>query len=255
VKYVCSIILLFLFISGCRKNHDIITGDITGKIYSYDQFGSPIPDQPDITVKLFRDTSLLESTFTDTRGQYLFENIPYGKYSMTLAKDGFIQIWGPHVIYHAGGYSRTLANYYLYEIPTYKLHLDSMGYFAEDNILIIYLKLNGDTILPLSHGLNLRVFAGSTPEVSNENYVSSGMAYLHNYGPENYLQKVAVYGIIFNNDMDQNFEQLKEGTIYIRLYPVAIGQGYWINDYYPAALGPPSNVIGFEWDDVVPGNR
>jgi hypothetical protein len=255
VKYVCSIITLFLLISGCRKDQEIITGDITGKVYSYDQYGFPASDQPDVTVKLFGDTALQESAYTDSRGQYLFENRPYGKYSMTLEKEGFIQAWGPYVIYHAGGYSPTLANNYLYEIPTYELHLDSMGYFAEDNILIIYLKLNGDTILPRTYGLNLRVFAGNTAEVSNENYVSSGKAYLHNYGLDNYAQKVPVYGIIFTDDVDQNFEQLKEGTIYIRLYPLAMGQGYRTGDYYPEALGPPSNVISFSWDEVVQGNQ
>ncbi len=40
-------------------------------------------------------------------------------------------------------------------------------------------------------------------------------------------------------------------SAYIRLH---LGQGYWINDYFPEALGPPSNVISFVWDEVV-GNR
>jgi len=255
VKKIYFITALFLLIAGCRKDQETITGDITGKIFSFDQFGFPISDQADITVSLFRDTALQESTLTDIRGQYVFENMPYGKYGMSLEKDGFVPVWGPHVIYHAGGYRPTLSDLYLFEIPTYNLYLDSIGYFAEDYMLIIYLKLNGDTLLPVSNGLNVKVFSGNTADVSNENYISAGVAYLHNYGPENSSGKVALYGIIFNDGMDHNFEQLKEGTIYIRMYPVAIGQGYRVNDYYPSALGPPSNVISFVWDEVVPGNR
>ncbi len=113
-----------------------------------------VPDQSGVTVKLFRDTAFLETTLTDSRGQYGFENLPYGKYSLSLEKNYFIQTRDPHIIFHAGGYSPTLANYNLYEIPTYELLLDSVGYYAEDYRLIIHLKFNGDTVLPAnSYGM------------------------------------------------------------------------------------------------------
>jgi hypothetical protein len=67
--------------------------------------------------------------------------------------------------------------------------------------------------------------------------------------------KVAVYASLQDYDMDQNFNQLKEGTIYLRLYPIAMGQGYLITDFYPEALGPPSDVISFVWNEVVPPNQ
>jgi hypothetical protein len=140
----------------------------------------------------------------------------------------------------------------LYEIPTYELSLDSVGYYAEDSRLIIYLKFNGDTVLPKnSYGMPLRVFAGNSPEVSRDNYVSAGRSYLTEYGPWNWQIKSAVFGSFYEYEMDLNFAQLKEGIIYLRLYPIASGQGYGISQYYPEALGPPSSVISFSWDEVV----
>lgn len=251
-KLTHILIALILLHANCQKDEEIITGDIAGKIYSYDQYGIMVPDQSGVTVTLFRDTAVLATALTDSRGQYRFEELPYGKYVISLEKDLFIQTWDAKTVYHAGGFSPTLANYNLYEIPTYELSLDSVGYYAEDNRLIIYLKFNGDTVLPKnSYGMPLRVFAGNSAEVSWDNYVSAGRSYLTEYGPWNWQIKTAVYGSLYEYEMDQNFTQLKDGMIYLRLYPIASGQGYWINQYYPEALGPPSNVISFVWDDVV----
>jgi hypothetical protein len=252
VKPVYFIPVLFFLIFNCRKDQEIITGDITGKINSYDQYGFLVPSQSGVTVKLFRDTALLEHTLTDSRGQYAFENQTYGKYRISIEKDQFIQTRDPHIIYHAGGYSPTFVNSYLFEVPTYELLLDSIGYYAEDYRIIIHLKFNGDTALPgYVYGFPIRVFAGNSPEVSRENYVSAGKVSLSEYDPGDWQTKVAVYGSLYDYEMDQNFDKLKDGIIYFRLYPIAVGQGYMINDYFPEALGPPSNVISFVWDEVV----
>ncbi len=251
LKYACFIIAIILLLLNCKKEEELITGEIAGKIYSYDQYGNMLPDQSGVTVNLFRDTGLLAKAETDSRGQYGFENLPYGKYGISLEKNLFIQTWGTKTVYHAGGYSPTLTNFNMYEIPTYVLSLDSLSYNAEYNKLIIHLKLNGDTVLPSNYGMPLRVFAGNSLEVSKDNYVSAGRSYLTDYGPENWDTKTAVYGSLHEYSMDQNFAQLKDGMIYLRLYPIAMGQGYWINEYYPEALGPPSNVISFNWDEVV----
>jgi hypothetical protein len=248
------IIVLFLLLLNCRKDQEIIRGDIFGKIYSYDQYGFSVPDQSGITVKLFRDTAVLEYTLTDSRGQYAFNNLPYGKYGISIEKALYIQSWEPKIVYHAGGYSPTLANYNLFEIPTHELYLDSVSVTSIDYRLIVHLKFNGDTALPLNiFGMYAKVFAGNSPEISSENHVSEGRAYLSEYGPENYQKKVAVYGS--TNGMDQYFNQLKEDTIYLRMYPIAFGQGNWVNEYFPEALGKPSNVISFVWNEVVPPNR
>jgi hypothetical protein len=236
-----------MLLVDCRKDQEIITGNVTGKIYCYDQYGFLMPDQPGIAVKLYRDTALLNSTLTDSRGQYLFEHMSYGKYSISCEKDFFILPSWPHIIYNAGGYSPTLADLNLHEIPTYDLFLDSVGYLAEYYTYVIYTKFNGDTLLPQygSYGLPLKVFAGNTPEISSENYISTGDAYLEDISG---TEKVAVYAILWS--MDQFFNHLKDGTIYLRMYPIAFGQGFVPSSYNPRALGSPSNVISFKWDEL-----
>lgn len=246
-------ILLFLFF-GCKKEEELLRGTITGQVDLEDQFCSPAPDQSGTKVMLLKETDPMDSTFTDSKGLYSFDNIPYGKYSITAKKDLFLGSRYDNSFYHIGGYSPTLKNIYMYEIPTYLLDLDSVSFATE--YLLVYLKLNGDTLLPVSPcGMPLRVFASNSPDVDRYNFVSSGKAFLSNYYPGDYPHVTALHANMHEWEVDENFEQLKEGTIYLRIYPLAVGQGYWIYEYYPEALGPPSDVISFVWDDVVPGNR
>jgi hypothetical protein len=225
---------------NCKKDEEMLTGDITGKITVYDQYAAVIPDQADITVRLYQDTALLETTFTDEHGQYLFHALKYGRYYITAEN-------------HIGGYSPTISYYSLWEIPTSELQLDSVGYNDNYYMVIIPLKFNGDTVLPPNnYGLVCRIFAGNSPDVSRENYISQGKGSISDYSLTEWGKKTASYASFLEYNMDQNFSQLKDEPIYIRIYPIAQGQGYGITDYYPEALGKPSNVISFIWNDVVP---
>jgi hypothetical protein len=254
VKTLFYSAILFLLLINCKKDEEMLTGDIIGKITAYDQYMAVMPDQKDITVRLYQDTALLESTLTDEHGQYLFQALKYGRYNITVEKEHFVPTWGKYHFNHVGGYSPTISNYILWEIPTCELQLDSVTYNDYYNMVFINLKFNGDTALPPnSYGLGCRIFAGNSAEVSRENYISQGKGYISDYSLTEYGKKSAAYASFYEYNMDQNFGQLKNGPIYIRLYPIAEGQGYWITDYYPEALGNPSDVISFKWNDIVPG--
>jgi hypothetical protein len=243
-----------LFFCGCKKDEELIKGQISGRIRSFDQYCYPAPDQPDITVKLYQDTSLMGTAFTNSAGQYIFDNVPYGKYSIQLQKTGYIQARYDNTVYHIGGNSPTLIDFYLNEVPTYELKLDSIRKIQE--YIIIFLKFNGDTLLPEnSCGMPLRVFAGNTPDVSNENFVACGKAHLSDYAVHDYSNKVTVHAEWEEWEMEPAFEQLKNNIIYIRVYPIATGQGFGIREYYPKALGPPSDVISFRWEEIEAGNQ
>jgi hypothetical protein len=246
-------IVLFIF-CGCKKEEELLKGTICGLVYTRDQYNYPVGDQSGAKVTLYHDSEAIDSTYTDSKGWYSFNGFPYGEYTIIAEKDLFIQSRGGNSLYHIGGYSPTLKNTFLFEIPTYKLDLDKVGFTTE--YILVFLRFNGDTLLPdNTYGFPLRVFAGTSPDVSRDNFVSSGKAYLTDYDPENYNHKIAVHARIQEWEMDDNFKQLKQGTIYLRIYPLAIGQGYWIYEYDPKALGPPSDVISFVWNDVVSGNR
>jgi hypothetical protein len=253
-KVFFHIILVIIILGGCKQETELLTGKIAGTVKTYDQFGSHLLDPSDIQVALFKDTALFGNTQTDSRGEYQFENIPYGKYRIDLKKDSFIQAWNSEPVYHVGGYSPSFVNSILYQIPTYELTIDSVGFNYEYYSIIIYVKVNGDTILPAGY-LPVRVFASSSENVEIGNYISAGRGYLFDYGLINYNRTVPYCRIDLPSLMDPNFEKLKSSTIFMRIYPLALGQGNYIGEYFPEALGPPSNVIGFLWDDLVNGNR
>lgn len=254
MKFLIYFSALLIFSCSCKKEEDLITGDISGKIIIYNQYGYRSPDLADISVKLFQDTALINNTFTNDNSLYVFDKIPYGKYSVHIQKAGYVQARYSNTIYHVGGYSPTLHDFYLYEVPTYQLSLDSISKIHD--YIIVFLKFNGDTLLPENGlGMPLRVFAGNTPDVSSDHFAARGRAHLSDYQVNDYQTKKGVHAAYQEWEMEESFNQLKGDVIYLRIYPVASGQGFYAHDYYPEALGPPSNVIGFIWDDVVQGNQ
>lgn len=257
VKYTHIVFALLILLPACQKDEEIINGTITGSISVLNQAYESQPDRSGITVNLLRESGIIGTTATSADGNYQFENIPYGKYKIDLHKDKYIQGWNNSYIFHVGGYSPTFANYSVYEIPVYKLSLDSVGFFKPEYELIIHLKVDGDTVTSEeAFFYQFIVFAGNTPEVSSTNYISKGKGSLADWDliNYNYSAKVAVYGRLYAYNFDGNFEQLKQGKIYIRLCPLASGQGYFTSQYYSEALGKPSNVISFVWKDLVGSN-
>jgi hypothetical protein len=250
LKAFFQIILAIIILAGCKQETELLTGKIAGTVKTYDQFGSHLLDPSGIQVALFKDTALFGNTQTDSRGEYQFENIPYGKYRIDMKKDSFVQAWYSEPVYHVGGYSPSFVNSILYQIPTFELIIDSVGFINEYYSLILYVKVNGDTILPAGY-LPVRVFASNSGNVSIDNYVSAGRGYLFDYGLNDYNRTVPFCRIDLPSLMDPNFEQLKISTIYMQIYPLALGQGNFIGEYFPEALGKPSNVTGFNWNELV----
>jgi hypothetical protein len=257
VKYKHIVFVLLILLPGCQKEDEPLTGMITGRMTIYDQYHKSLSDRSGITVNLFQETDVIGSTITDPRGAYKFENIPYGKYKIELKKDKYIQAWTPPVIYHVGGYSPSFASSSVFEIPTYQLSLDSVGYYSPDNRFLIFLKIDGDTVLSGTETYSRFIlFAGNTPEVSRDNFISMGKGYLSDWEWTTYqhLKKVTLHGMLEMYDNFGSIEEFKSGSIYIRIYPLANGQGYGVDQFFPEALGKPSNVISFVWKDLVGSN-
>jgi hypothetical protein len=246
-----SIILL----SGCQPDKEIIKGSIAGFISAVDQSAVLLNDQSGVEVNLYKDSSLIDTKLTGTEGGYIFEAVPYGRYRIELQKEGFVSDWDKHIVHHIGGYSPTKASYSIYEIPTFTLTLDSIIFNSDYDFFSIYVKFNGDTILPPSnYGYIIRAFAGATPDVSRDNYEAAGKAYLTDTDYELYPEKMRTVVRMYIWDLE-NDDVLRTGTFYLRLYPLAWGQGYWIHDYLPEALGLPSaNAIEFNYNELV-GSR
>jgi hypothetical protein len=241
------IIILFscLILTGCRKDEELRIGSISGKISSFDQFGFKKGEQTGILVDLYKDTALVSTVTADDLDRYTFNDIPYGKYHIGCHKESFVQTREEHVVYHAGGGASTISNFSLFEIPTYQLDLDSVGF--PPPYQYIYLKYNNSPNLPwYFYGLPCRAFFGNSADVSKENYLACSIVIGITYeGPYDNPGKAALSFEIW--DITGDIDQLKQGTTWVRVYPIAIAQGYDAFDFYPEALGPPSDAVSFEW--------
>lgn len=252
MKNIYSFAVYFVLLAGCQRDKEIIKGSISGFINTLDQSTFPLTDQSGVEVQLYKDTAFIDSKLTDSNGKYAFEDIPYGTYRIDLDKEGFVAGLYQPLVHHIGGYSPTPANYPLYEVPTYLLSIDSLSYDTNNYFFSIYVKFNGDTILPSSvYGYIIRVFAGTTPEVNINNSVAAGKGYLTDTDYYTFPKKKRAVVRMNIWELD-NDAILRTGKFYLRLYPLAMGQGYWIHEYLPEALGPPSvNAIEFNYNELV----
>ncbi|HJZ40130.1 MAG TPA: hypothetical protein VJ203_07170 [Bacteroidales bacterium] len=251
MKPVSAIFAVLLVLASCQPEENTISGDITGLIVTYAQDYTVHSDQSEVQVSLYKESELLGFTYTDSHGQYVFQDIPYGRYRVDYQKEKFIQTRSLHTVHHIGGSSPTWASFFLFEIPTYQYTLDSIAYDDNNSVLSVFLTITGDT-LPTTNNIyffRFRVFFSNSPDITNDNYNCQGKGYLYEVISEN-TAGLAATGRIYTYEINNDFELLKAGTIYMRIYPLASGQGYWIEDYFPQALGKPSNVLPFEWDEL-----
>ncbi|MBN2814233.1 MAG: carboxypeptidase regulatory-like domain-containing protein [Bacteroidales bacterium] len=233
----------------CTPEEEIITGDIAGEVKLSDHFHIDEKVMPGIMpVRLDGQDGLNITTYTNEKGQFVFEDIPYGKYSIAASKEGYYPFpLGP--ISHLGGYSATYTQAYLQAIPTFQLELDSITFMNTVGYQV-FLKLDGDTLVqtPEYWGINVIAFVSSSPDVSKDNYESFTNGSLSDMGSGGYWDKVRLYAMIYSLPLNPN----SSAPIYFRLYPYASG-GYAYNSYTvfdPLALGKPSNVLSVTWNDL-----
>ncbi len=252
LKSIRILLAVLILLQACSEEKELITGTIAGRIGIYDQTRKSLPDRSGIEVNLLRDGLILDSHITEGDGCYLFENVPYGKYRIRLKKDKYVQAWNPPFFNHVGGYSPTFANLNIYEVPVYVLNLDSLGYYQPDNALIVYLKVDGDSVIKGNpNGYPIMVYAGSSPDVTKDNYATMGKGFLWDYWIYYNSPKIPVYGKLSLFDVWPAINDVIQGPVFLRIYPLANGQGYGNTQFYPDALGKPSNVISFDWNDLM----
>jgi len=245
MKKLFLYIVFLLAIIGCRKEGDLLTGDIMGKVVVRDDDFS-YPDDQSAEVRLYSNTSLIDVVTADSRGIYRFSEKPYGKYSLDVIREYYIKPGNyddRFLCYHLGGASPTLiGNIGLSEIPTFDLTIDSVAKVNLSYSLKIFIKVNGGVIRP---NAALVGYLSNSPDVSSDNYTLMARG---NFLDRDYSvsgnKLIPVFASL--DHFFSDYKPLKSDTIYIRLYPVAAGQNYY-SLFSIQALGKPSNVIGFIW--------
>lgn len=226
----------FLLFVGCERNDkDLLVGDIIGKVEIYDENNYLLQERSNVDVSLIDDTTAIYSS-TNQVGQFNFENIQYGNYQIDLVKEGFVKSINQNfVVNHLGGYSPTLINYYLFEIPKFELLIDSFDIALGPNSSYAYLSLTGNSDLPYK-GYMLIFFFGQTPEVSRDNYIFHVNGFIRSDNIFDLYTRASL-GYIRDDLL------LKSDSVYFRVYPQANGQQMY--EFYPESLGKPSNVVSF----------
>jgi hypothetical protein len=234
----CALVAVF---TGCHKEKELLTGDIMGKIVLYNQDNSFTSDNSGVKVSLYNsENTLLDTKVTDSKGIYRFEDIEYGKYSIDPVKDKFIKPAYESDFHHVGGFSPSIIDGSLYEIPRYDLYIDSLKVKASDAMLLVYLKIDGSVKFPFSW-YSLVGYCGNDLNVSKDNYsfIVTGIAGFS--FPSDSFSSNNANGAMFYID-----RYFSPETIYIRFYLLSNGQ----SGYSPVnkeALGKPSNVMSFVW--------
>lgn len=226
-------LLFILFLGGCITDDVLLTGDITGAISATDENGYKV-DPGGISVTLTNDT-LSFNEVTGGDGWYRFHEIPMGNYTVTVEKEGYVPSQNQLLIRHIGGFSPTISDFSIQEVPKFSLRVDSISaerHSSRDD-LMIYGSFKNRTEEPRV-GYGIRIFVHNSPDVSHAVYTESSYGFIMNRG-------ISDGNFEFNTEIWRFYE--KGETVYFCIYPLAN-----ISDWYTLreeALGPPSEI--FEW--------
>ena len=244
LRNLLCVILLSVLMAGCRKEETLITGDITGYVTCISPFYKTYPLEGAAEVDLMKDSLMIVTQQTGENGQFTFTDVPYGKFFLRPAKPGFVQAWTQEPVYHAGGGAPTFSNTALYEVPTFQLVYDSMAYSAAYFSQVMFMHFSDPSAAP--DPLTRFYFFAFFSEQPTVDRVS-------------YLAGIKISGLILEDNADGETDQIKgyvsypgplfntlSENLYVRLYPVAVGQGVYPAEVVPGAFGPPSEVFPFK---------
>jgi hypothetical protein len=150
---------------------------------------------------------------------------------------------------HQEANADTTLHYTMYSVPDAQLTIDSVDASKGRYALIYHLRINGDTLLPT--GPSFPTFIGyfnKTRSISSTQYLAVDKGYLANHDSIDPEKIFAVKGLVLMTHVDiEKFNP--NDSFFVRLYPVADGQGYFPDEFTLGALGKPSNVYGFKLKD------
>ena len=196
----------------------------------YDQDQYVLEDQSDVRV-ILQSEDVLTETLTLPSGEFAFLDMDYGNYRISLEKEGYVTNMGQdYPVHHLGGYNPTRVSSRIYEIPRFRLEIDSAQ--LETGTSFLWLKFEDWSGEP-KHWYYCRCFFSGSPEVSMDAF------YTHSQG--------WIYGLWIENDHYEAFVEnyllpnIDSDSIYIRVYPEAWGQQLY--SYSPESLGQASRVL------------
>ena len=229
--YPYILFLLLLTTGACEKEDPgLLTGDILGQVTVFDQDQYVLEDLTNVMVEL-ESENLRTETATNASGIFAFLGVDYGNYIISPRKEGYVPSSGPkESVHHLGGYNPTRVSYRLYEIPRFRLEIDSVR--LERGTSLLWLKFedwNGEP----KYWYYCRCFFSGSPEVSKDAFFTQSQGWLYGLWIENDHYEAFVENYWLNS--------IESDSIYIRVYPEAWGQQLYT--YSVESLGQASRVL------------
>jgi hypothetical protein len=168
--YLLKWIFLFLLIlpTACEKEKN--SHDTEVKVKLIDQNWLPLSDHSGIVITLSRGSELFQGV-TDEQGKFVFYDLPYGIFDVSLEKEGFISDLIQPEITHYKGDSVWLHSFNMVEIPHFKLTIDSIIIDPAFGQKLLAFGTIAETRGEPPHQYGMRVFFGDTSDVSKDNYL------------------------------------------------------------------------------------
>lgn len=239
-------LLVGLLTSGCSKTEEANPLDISGSVTVYTWYPELYSDQSGVSVTLMMDEVPLVTAVTSAKGRFTFKGVPYGSYNFSIEKPGFAAAWESYTFLHQEGDATTPLNFRMFSMPDYQITIDSVDYTKGPYALVYHLRINGDTLLPPGPGFPTFIgYFNKTRSVSATQYIATDKGYLANHDSINPSRIFAVKGKVYMTDI--NIDKFTASdSFFVRLYPLADGQGLFPDEFNEGALGNGSNVYGFK---------
>lgn len=226
--------LIFLFI-GCEKERE--STDIVVKINMLDENENIITDKSGVDISLSSGKATYHG-ITDVQGQYIFKDLPYDIFNVTLKKPEYISDLIHPELSNYKEDSTLIRNFTIIEIPKYQIKIDSIilePKFKER--LLGYGKFKNTKGLPKLQYFALAYFSNNSG-VSKENYLFYHYASIQrwNINGDNCVLRIT-------NWVNQYLIPPGYDSLYVRIYPSATYREWTY--IRPEAFGTPSDV--FKW--------
>ena len=174
--------------------------------------------------------------FSDAGGRFEIVDVPYGKYLLTAAKEGCVP--ASQVIEHIGGYSPTISEIWIYQIPPYSLIIDSVriAQRTDSNSAFLYGQLENYSMKAYI-GIIFLCFVDTIPDVDADHYNQKMIAFAF----KDDIAKNHMKAVINN---EYGFQSGK--VLYLRAYPMSWSENLY--NFHKEYLGSPSNLVSFTLD-------
>jgi hypothetical protein len=228
-----------LIVISCEKESEdapILTGTVKGHIQIADCYGYNLDDRSGVKISISANAYSAD-TLTDHDGNFLFEDVPFGKYNLTCTKENYVQQTGHCAFGHTGGEVSTTVSETLLGIPDFSYLVDSV----ERNYCYLnsYVVLNEASKTWAGATYLVLMFFADTPDVDAENYD----AYHIDVG---YLPAGNAWNMSFSMCYTDVLSSFTSDSIYCRVYPIPFYYDYSNEEILSLPRGKPSNVFAFE---------